>query len=180
MINASFVFGMDHDDLSVFHHTTEWAVRNGIETSTFHILTPYPGTRLYDRLKKQGRILTEDWSRYDTRHAVFKPTRMDAVELEAGYQQAYRDFYSWSGIWKAAMVKPDYRDQLRHLAYSAGWKKCEKLWARIVGAGRLPKMIPMLEATLSGFGRYRNPRPQKHTLASMFRTKEKTTVSASP
>ncbi len=163
MINASFVFGMDYDDLSVFGRTVDWAVQNGIETSTFHVLTPYPGTRLYDRMKKQGRILTEDWNQYDTRHAVYKPTKMDALELEAGYQQAYKDFYSWSGIWKAAMTKPEYKTQLRHLAYTAGWKKFETLWAAVVRSGQLPKMIPLLEATLAGFGLFRNPKPSQRT-----------------
>ena len=179
MVNASFVFGMDYDDLSVFDRTAEWAVRNGIETATFHILTPYPGTRLYDRLKEQGRILTEDWNLYNTRHAVYKPTKMDAEELEAGYQQAYQDFYRWSGIWKSAMVKTDYKDQLRHLAYAGGWKKFEKVWAAVVKAGQLPKMIPLLEATLAGFGVYRNPKASARTLASIFRTKEKPILSAS-
>ena len=46
MINGSFVFGMDGDDGSVFERTVEWAVEQGIETATFHILTPYPGTAL--------------------------------------------------------------------------------------------------------------------------------------
>src|ERR1700704_1489189 len=56
MINGSFVFGMDADDGSVFERTVEWAVDQGIETATFHILTPYPGTALYGRLAAQGRI----------------------------------------------------------------------------------------------------------------------------
>ena len=179
MVNASFVFGMDYDDLSVFDRTVEWAVSNGIETATFHILTPYPGTRLYGRLKEQGRILSENWNLYDTRHAVYKPTKMDAEELEAGFQQAYQDFYSWSGIWQSAMVKADYKDQLRHLAYAAGWKKFEKVWTKVIEAGKLPKMIPLLESTLAGFGVYKNPRPRTHTLASIFGTKEKPVLSAS-
>src|SRR5262249_54729063 len=47
MINGSFVFGMDGDDESVFERTVEWAIEQGIETATFHILTPYPGTALH-------------------------------------------------------------------------------------------------------------------------------------
>ena len=47
MVNASFVFGMDDDDETVFARTVEWAIEQGIETATFHILTPYPGTALY-------------------------------------------------------------------------------------------------------------------------------------
>ncbi|MFI0454198.1 B12-binding domain-containing radical SAM protein [Actinomadura sp. 6N118] len=61
MVNGSFVFGMDEDDPSVFGRTVEWAVGQGIETATFHIMTPYPGTRLYDRMAKAGRLLHSDW-----------------------------------------------------------------------------------------------------------------------
>src|SRR6266404_8564940 len=61
MINGSFVFGMDGDDGSVFERTVEWAIEQGIETATFHILTPYPGTALYSRLAAQGRITHHAW-----------------------------------------------------------------------------------------------------------------------
>ncbi len=76
MINGSFVFGMDADDESVFEQTVEWAISQGIETATFHILTPYPGTALYRRLAAQGRITSQDWDLYDTRHAVYRPAGM--------------------------------------------------------------------------------------------------------
>ena len=49
MINGSFVFGLDDDDKDVFKRTVDWAVRRGLTTSTFHILTPYPGTNLFQR-----------------------------------------------------------------------------------------------------------------------------------
>ena len=78
MINGSFVFGMDGDDGSVFERTVEWAIEQGIETATFHILTPYPGTALYRRISDQGRLTVHDWDLYDTRHAVFRPARMSA------------------------------------------------------------------------------------------------------
>src|SRR6185369_13975970 len=84
MINGSFVFGMDGDDGSVFERTVEWAIAQGIETATFHILTPYPGTGLHRRIAAQGRIITADWARYDTRHAVFHPARLTADQLEYG------------------------------------------------------------------------------------------------
>ena len=73
MINGSFVFGMDGDDASVFERTVEWAIEQGIETATFHILTPYPGTALYAGMADQGRITTDDWDR--VRHA---PRRVPA------------------------------------------------------------------------------------------------------
>lgn len=74
MVNGSFVFGMDDDRPDVFERTVEWAVEHGIETATFHILTPYPGTPLHRRMEDAGRITTRDWDRYDTRHVVYRPT----------------------------------------------------------------------------------------------------------
>jgi radical SAM superfamily enzyme YgiQ (UPF0313 family) len=93
MVNGSFVYGMDSDDGSVFDRTVEWAIQQGIETATFHILTPYPGTKIYDRMAAQNRITVEDWNLYDTRHAVYRPTQMSVAELEAGYWRSYREFY---------------------------------------------------------------------------------------
>ena len=83
MVNGSFVFGMDDDDDGVFERTVEWAVGQGIETATFHILTPYPGTALYERMLKAGRMLHTDWDLYDTRHAVYRPARMTPEKLGA-------------------------------------------------------------------------------------------------
>jgi len=61
MVNGSFVFGMDDDDASVFERTVAWAIRQGIETATFHVLTPYPGTALHQRMAGQGRLLSTNW-----------------------------------------------------------------------------------------------------------------------
>jgi radical SAM superfamily enzyme YgiQ (UPF0313 family) len=121
MVNASFVFGMDDDDETVFDRTVAWAIQQGIETATFHILTPYPGTNLHARMEAEGRIRSANWDHYDTRHAVFQPARMRAEALEAGYWQAYREFYQWSSIFQGALTKPDWPGRLRHLAYAGGW-----------------------------------------------------------
>jgi radical SAM superfamily enzyme YgiQ (UPF0313 family) len=154
MINASFMFGLDRDDESVFDRTVEWAVHHGIETATFHILTPYPGTALYDRLQQQGRILHSRWDLYDTRHAVFTPSRMSIETLEKGYWRSYRNFYSWSSILKGIQSKTSFIEALRHLAYTGGWKKFERVWGMIIKAGKINKMRPLLESVLSGFGKY--------------------------
>jgi len=152
MINGSFVFGMDGDDESVFERTVEWAVGRGIETATFHILTPYPGTALHRRMAAEGRITTSDWDLYDTRHAVFAPARMSAMALERGYRRAYRDFYRWGSIVRGAAAHDGALGALRHAAYAAGWKKFEPLWDLVIRARRLTAMRPMLEAILTQFG----------------------------
>jgi radical SAM superfamily enzyme YgiQ (UPF0313 family) len=79
MVNASFVFGMDDDDDTVFDRTVEWAIRQGIETATFHILTPYPSTALHQRLSNEGRLTHANWDLYDTRHVVFRPARLSRL-----------------------------------------------------------------------------------------------------
>jgi radical SAM superfamily enzyme YgiQ (UPF0313 family) len=153
MINGSFVFGMDEDDETVFDRTVEWAVEQGIETATFHILTPYPGTALYERMMAQGRITTHEWDLYDTRHAVFRPAKMAAQALEAGYWRAYREFYRWDAIFRAAGKKKSVPGRLHHLAYTGGWKKFEPLWDWVIRAKRVASFLPLLEAVLEGIGR---------------------------
>ena len=164
MINASFVFGLDADDASVFSRTVDWAVRTGIETATFHILTPYPGTALYRRLEGQGRMLHRDWDQYDTRHAVYRLARMTPQELEDGYRQAYRDFYRCGAILRAAATKPTLAGMMRHLAYSGAWKKLDTLWGWVIRSGRLPFAVPALEMVLSP--RCRQGRPHAATDAA--------------
>jgi radical SAM superfamily enzyme YgiQ (UPF0313 family) len=149
MINGSFVFGMDDDGPDVFERTVEWAVRQGITTATFHILTPYPGTALYERIHAAGRLLHSDWSRYDTRQVVFQPKLLTPEQLKAGYDGAYREFYRWSNIARGALSHVGVKHQLKHFAYAAGWKKFEPLWNFVIKTRRLPHMLPLLESILS-------------------------------
>ncbi len=153
MVNASFVFGMDEDDESVFDRTVEWAIRQGVETATFHILTPYPGTALQARLQAEGRLMSSDWDRYDTRHAVFQPKRMSPSQLEAGYWRAYRDFYRWGSILQSAGAHAAAADRFRHLLYTAGWKKFEAAWDWVIRLQHLADFRGLLEAILSGMSR---------------------------
>ena len=155
MVNASFVFGMDDDDASVFGRTVEWAISQGVETATFHILTPYPGTALYQRMAAQGRLLHHDWDRYDTRHVVFRPARLTPAQLEDGYWSAYRDFYRWGSIFRSAATKAGITARARHAAYAAGWKKFEGLWNVLIRAGQVTRALPVLEAVLSALDSHR-------------------------
>jgi radical SAM superfamily enzyme YgiQ (UPF0313 family) len=150
MVNASFVFGMDDDDESVFDRTVEWAIQQGIETATFHILTPYPSTALHKRIQAEGRIITSNWDLYDTRHTVFRPIRLTAEQLETGYWRAYREFYRWGNIFKSSQAHPKIIDQLRHIAYAGGWKKLEPMWDWAIRAKRVTNLLPVLETVLAG------------------------------
>jgi radical SAM superfamily enzyme YgiQ (UPF0313 family) len=149
MINGSFVFGLDDDGPDVFKRTVDWGVTNGITTSTYHILTPYPGTALYTDMQRQGRILTDNWDLYDTRHVVYKTQRLSAPALEEGYHWAYREFYRWSNIAKASVTHDSAKHMLKHFLYSGGWKKFEPLWNFLIKTRSLENMLPLLEGILS-------------------------------
>mgnify|MGYP005852820217 CR=1 FL=1 len=169
MINGSFVFGMDHDDEDVFPRTVEWAIKHGIETATFHILTPYPGTALYARMRAQGRILHHNWDVYDTRHCVFRPARLRPAQLEAGYWRAYRDFYTWESILRSVSAKSSWPERIRHLTYTAGWKKFEPMWNFVIRMQKVASMRPWLERLLQGF---EPPLPEDTTEASAVNARE--------
>ena len=98
MINGSFVFGLDGDTPETFRLTLDWIVKNRIETVTSHILTPYPGTVVYDRMKAEGRITCDDLSKYNTANVVFAPRGMTPGQLQEGYLWIYRQVYSLKNI----------------------------------------------------------------------------------
>jgi radical SAM superfamily enzyme YgiQ (UPF0313 family) len=149
MINGSFVFGMDDDGEDVFRRTVDWAIEHGITTATFHIQTPYPGTRLHARMVREGRILTRDWTLYDTRHVVYRPAQLKPEALKAGYDWAYREFYRWNSIASASLQHGTLKHQAKHFFYAAGWKKFEPLWDILIRARQLTRVTPLLEGVLS-------------------------------
>lgn len=149
MVNGSFVFGLDDDHPDVFKRTVDWGVKNAITTSTYHVLTPYPGTQLFKDMEKSGRILHRNWDLYDTRHVVYKTTNLSAQELEEGYWWAYKEFYRWKNIVKGSFNHDSLKHIAKHFAYAGGWKKLEPMWNFIVKAGQMNSMLPILEAILS-------------------------------
>lgn len=148
MINGSFVFGMDDDDKDTFQRTVDWGIENAITTATFHILTPYPGTRQYKRLEEAGRITTHDWSKYDTRTVVYKPLGLSSEELKAGYDWSYKEFYKWSNILRSCANDISPQRSFSHFLYTGGWKKLEPFWNFLIKAGLLNRTLPLLESLL--------------------------------
>ena len=105
-IIGSFIFGLDEDDTSVFRRTVEFVTENSIDAAQYHILTPFPGTNLYDQMDKEGRITDRDWSKYHTSEVIFKPKNMTPEELQRGYWWAYRETYSIRNMLKRSLRSP--------------------------------------------------------------------------
>lgn len=91
---GSFLFGTDDDSAEVFENTLDFTIRNGIYSGSFTILTPLPGTELFHRLEREGRIRDYDWSRYTFWDVVFQPKKMTPEELARGVAWVYSSFYS--------------------------------------------------------------------------------------
>ncbi|HSC26205.1 MAG TPA: radical SAM protein [Vicinamibacterales bacterium] len=105
-VYGCFVFGMDHDTPDVFLETARFAVEAGIDLPRFAIVTPFPGTALFQRLEREGRILTRNWELYDGQHVVFQPARMSVRELQEGTERAWRAAYSLPSIARRLRVSP--------------------------------------------------------------------------
>ena len=90
---GAFVLGNDNEDQSIFKRTLDFAKKIKIDLAQFAILTPYPGTAIYNRLIKEKRIFNFDWTKYDAGNAVFKPLKMTAEKLKEEVDRLWRDFY---------------------------------------------------------------------------------------
>ncbi|MFH1220318.1 MAG: radical SAM protein [Candidatus Eisenbacteria bacterium] len=93
-VEGAFIFGFDHDDKDCFKRTLDFIVKSKIDFAQFGILTPFPGTKLYQKLNQENRILNHDWEKYDIAHTVFKPAKMTPEELEEGRRWIEDQFYS--------------------------------------------------------------------------------------
>jgi radical SAM superfamily enzyme YgiQ (UPF0313 family) len=124
VFHASMVFGFDEEDKSIFSETAEFLVKNKISTVSFNVLTPYPGTRIYDKFKSEGRLLTEDWKYYDHNTVVFKPKNMTPQELLEGHLWARKHFYSLGSI--AKRFSGTLRHPLLYTAMNFGYRKSIK------------------------------------------------------
>lgn len=116
LVQSSMIFGLDEDDPTVFERTVDFLNANRVSLSSFCILTPYPGTRLYDRLKAEGRLLHEDWSLYSNENVVFRPTRMSPEQLKLGSDWAGTTFYRRRSI--VNRLRSNWRSPLFYLGMS--------------------------------------------------------------
>lgn len=104
-IEAGFIFGFDHDDPSIFKNTFEFLKETNLDSFLAIYLTPIPGTELYDQFKKQKRLITDDYSKYDFRHIVFKPKNMTPNQVYNGVSWLTKEFYSKKSVAKRFLLK---------------------------------------------------------------------------
>jgi radical SAM superfamily enzyme YgiQ (UPF0313 family) len=131
-VHLGIMFGFDEDDRGIFERTVDFLDRACVDVATMSMVVPMPGTHTFLRLRAEGRLLTEDWSKYDgKKHCVFRPKRMSPEELVAGTEWAARQFYSLAsihrrlrgsraGLWWSVPRNLGYHLALRQFAFQ-GW-----------------------------------------------------------
>ena len=100
---AAFVFGLDSDDASVFERSFAVVRDGGAHLVNFSVLVPYPGTPVFKRLEREGRITERDWSKYISPNVCFEPKRMSAAELYEGTLWAQKEFFALGHVIKTAV-----------------------------------------------------------------------------
>ena len=103
MITGLFMYGFDSDTPQVFDNTLQVLYDLRIDTASFSVVTPYPGTSLFNKLDKENRILTKDWSQYNEGSVVYKPKNMSREELLNGIKKASMEYYSFSSSFKRCL-----------------------------------------------------------------------------
>lgn len=97
-VQGGIIFGFDEDTPDIFDITLEKMHELEMDVVEINILTPYPGTPLFDRIEKEGRLITKEWSRYNQVDVVFQPKNMTEKELLEGTRKVAKEFYSYKNI----------------------------------------------------------------------------------
>ncbi len=115
---ASMIFGFDEDTEDVFDETVKFLIKNKVHSVAFNVLTPYPGTKTFRKMKEEGRLLTDGWKYYDHSTVVFQPKNMSPYELMVGKIRARKAFYGpWSILRR---LRANLRHPLVYLAMNWG------------------------------------------------------------
>jgi radical SAM superfamily enzyme YgiQ (UPF0313 family) len=126
IFHASLIFGLDEDTPCVFERTLEFLVRNSVPSISACILTPYPGTPLFERLMREGRILHTNWSYYDHTTVCYQPKNMDPEELGEKYLDFRNRFFSYSSIIQRGYAQLSVAPVV-YLAANIAYRKTTKL-----------------------------------------------------
>lgn len=123
-VNGTFVIGLDEDRPENLVALPAGVLDIGVDLPIFFILTPVPGNALYDEFKAQGRILTDDWSRYTQADVVFRPKNMSPEGLFVAYERVWRESYSFSNMIRRVFRAPgaSFRHRLIVFCMNLGFK----------------------------------------------------------
>jgi radical SAM superfamily enzyme YgiQ (UPF0313 family) len=100
LVQGSFIVGYDFDTEASFDELIEFIEEAHLLMPVINVLTPYPGTKLFKRLEEENRIIHTDWSKFDSKHVVFRPALLTPEQLQEGYNRVIKHLYSFDSIYK--------------------------------------------------------------------------------
>jgi len=130
LIHASMIFGLDNDKKEIFDKTVRFLKKNKVSTVSFNVLSPYPGTKVYEKLAKENRLTTTDWKFYDHNTVVFRPQNMTPYELQIGKTNARKKFYSIGSV--LSRLPGNLYNPVLYLAMNYGHMKQARIEAKRV------------------------------------------------
>jgi radical SAM superfamily enzyme YgiQ (UPF0313 family) len=134
ILETSLIFGFDDHDQSIFEKTLRFVEDCAVSVPTFNLLTPYPGTKLFQQYEQEGRLLHRDWSRYNHAEVVFRPKLMSPEQLYLGWVEARKEAYTWPSILSRVWKNPGRR--FTNLAYNL-LRKGPNDRLKVIGADEL-------------------------------------------
>ncbi|MFH1420044.1 MAG: radical SAM protein [Planctomycetota bacterium] len=140
---GAFIFGFDHDTWRDLMHTCRWAERMDLAMSCYPILTPYPGTDIFDKFEQSGRLLTRDWDKYNGASIVFQPNHLTEMQLRHAQMAAFAEFFSIrSAIRRLKLLPLKKRAWVANIAIAQGIRYYYHKRGRLV-----PRFSDFLNAT---------------------------------
>lgn len=134
-IHGMFILGFDQDNWKTMKKTVQFARKSRLTSFHFSVLTPFPGTELYKKLKSEDRIVFDDWSLYDVQHVVFKPANFSISELQYAQIYSHKKFYSTYERIRKLIIgdKTGFRINLYAHHLNRLWKKKNKTFLKVLG-----------------------------------------------
>ena len=106
-VSTEMVVGGEGDTLESIRMTKDFIERNKISVPRFYILTPFPGTRFFDQIKEEGRLVNNDIYSYDGTSAVYRPKNMTPDELTQAYWELYSELFTIKSIIKRNILRKE-------------------------------------------------------------------------
>lgn len=141
-VSGCFVLGFDDDTPEILSRTAETVYDIGLDFPRYALLTPFPGSHLFTRFKSEGRLLTEDWSFYDSQHVVFQPKHLSPVQLQQVFTETLKQSFSYRHILHRTQIAP----HSRILSFMANWGLREALASALKEESGQALNLPILAA----------------------------------
>jgi radical SAM superfamily enzyme YgiQ (UPF0313 family) len=142
-IHGMFVFGFEEDDWQTVEATVNLAREMKLTSVQLLILTPLPGSELYERLASEGRITSRDWDLYDTHHVVYRPRGFTPFELQCAQVYGHTRLYALPETLKKLATGRLVSTGLSLYAWkiNRGWQKSNQPYLRELAAGSHPNGV---------------------------------------